>query len=68
MGLMKGRRVRKIEVPIYTPTEFELGEMAEDIQWRRKEREARERKEEAQKQNEEARREATTHSAEEGVA
>ena len=68
MGPNKGRRVRKIINPTDTPTEFELGDMAADIQQRREEREAREREEEAQKQKEEAMREATTHSAEEGVS
>ena len=50
MGPKKGSRVRKIEIPTNTPTEFELGDMAADIQCRREEREAREREEEAQKQ------------------
>ena len=66
MGSKKGRRVRKIEVPTDTPTEFELRDTAANIQ-RREEREARKREEEAQKQREEARMEETTHSAEEGV-
>ena len=43
--------MRKIEVPTDTPTEFELGDVAADIQ-RREEREAGEREEEAQKQRE----------------
>ena len=68
MGPKKGCRVRKIEVPIETPPEFELGDTVADVQQRREEREAREREEEAQKQREEARREETTHSAEGGVA
>ena len=37
----KDRRVRKIEVPTDTPTEFELGDTAADIQRRREERVAR---------------------------
>ena len=48
MSPKKGRRVRKIEVPINTPTEFELGQTLADVQQRREEKEARERKEEAQ--------------------
>ena len=36
-----------------TPTEFQLGDTAADIQRRREEREAREREDEAQKQREE---------------
>ena len=43
MGPKKGRRVRKID----TPTEFELGDRAADIQRRWEEREARESEEEA---------------------
>ena len=66
MGSKKGRRIRKINVPTDTPTEFELGDTTADIQRRREE--ARERKEEAQKQRKEARKEETTHSAEEGMA
>ena len=60
----RGRRVRKIEVPTYTPTEFEFGYRAADIQRRRLEREAREREEDAQKQTGEARKEETINSAE----
>ena len=60
--------MRKIEVPTDSIPEFELGDMAADIQRRREEREARQRVEEAQKQREKAMREETTHSAEEGVA
>ena len=67
MSPKKGRSVRKI-VPTDIPTEFESWDTAADIQWRSKEREAREREEEAQKQREEAMRDATTHSGEEGVA
>ena len=67
MGPKKGRRVRKIEVPTDTPTEFELGDTATDIQRIRGESEAREREEETQKQRVEPRRVDTTHSAEEGV-
>ena len=63
MDHKKSRRVRKIEVPTYTPTEFEFGNMAADIQRGREEREAGESEEEAQKQREEARRQETTHSA-----
>ena len=44
MGPKKGRRnVRKIEAPTDTPTKFELGDTAADIQRRREEREQRER-------------------------
>ena len=71
MGPEKGRKnVRKIEVPTDTPTEFELGDTAADIQ-RREDREQREK--EAEKQQREEREEAKTaetpqsHS-EEGVA
>ena len=35
MGKKKGKRVKKIEVPTETHTEFELGDMAADI-WRSK--------------------------------
>ena len=45
MGPIKGRRVKKIEVPRDSVPEFELGDTAADIQWRREEREAREREE-----------------------
>ena len=48
MSTKKGRRVRKIEVPTNRVPEFELGDTATDIQWRREEREAREREEGAQ--------------------
>ena len=64
-------RIRKIEVPTDTPTEFELGDTAADIQKRREEREKREGEEDSQKQQreererEEARWEETTHSTEE---
>ena len=51
MGLKKGRRVRKIEVPSDSVPEFELWDTTTDIQWRREERDARER-EESQKQRE----------------
>ena len=57
MGLKEGRRVKKIEVPRDTPTEFELGDKTADIQRRREERETREKEEEAQKQREEKQRE-----------
>ena len=61
--------MRKIEVPIDTPADFNT---AADTQ-REREEEAREREEEAQTQWEERQRrkgmrEETTHSAEEGVA
>ena len=71
MGPKKDRRVRNIEVPPDSFSEFELGDTAADIQCRRLKREARER-EEAQKQQqreEKARREEArveeTHSQEE---
>ena len=73
MGLKKGRRVRKIEVPTCSVPEFELGDTATDNQQRRLEREAREREEAQQQQQreEETRREEAraekTHSQEEGV-
>ena len=42
----KGRRnVRKVEIPTDTPTEFELGDTAADIQRQREEKEQRKRKE-----------------------
>ena len=67
----KGRRVRKIEVPIDSVPEFKLEDTVSDS--RREEREAKEREEEAQKQREEARRmesrrEEATYSPEERVA
>ena len=44
MDAKKDRRnVRKIEVPRDTATEFELGDIAPDIQRKREEREQRER-------------------------
>ena len=52
MGPKKGRRVRKIEIPTDTPTEFDT---ADHIQRMSEERQQREREE-------------TTHSAEEEVA
>ena len=55
MGPKKGRRVRKIEVPTDSVPEFELGDTAADIQWRRQEGEAREREEAHQQREEEAR-------------
>ena len=64
MGHKKIRRVRKIEVPTDTPTEFELGDTASDMQGRKEERDARVWEKEAQKKREEARVEETTHSAE----
>ena len=45
--------MRKIEVPTDTPTEFELGDTAADIQRRREKSEARQREEGGQKQGEE---------------
>ena len=49
-GVTKGERnVWKIEVPTDTPTKFELGGTAANIQMRMEEREQRER-EEAEKQ------------------
>ena len=46
MGPKKDRRaVRRIEVPIDSVPEFELGDTAADIQLRREDREAREREE-----------------------
>ena len=70
MGPVKGRRpVRRIEFPTETPPEFELGDTAADIHWRRHQREAKEKEEQAQKKREqEARREEATHSPEEGVS
>ena len=64
MGPEKGKRMRKIEISEDTPTEFELGNTAADIQRRREEMEAREREEKAENYREEARRDETTHSAE----
>ena len=58
MGPKKDRRVRKIKVPNDSVPEFELGDTATNIQWRREEREARESEGEAQTQREEARTEA----------
>ena len=59
--------MRKIEVPTYTPTEFELGDTVADLQRKRKERSARDREEEAQKHRrgcqEEGMKEETTHTA-----
>ena len=45
VGLKKGRRLRKIDVSTDSVPEFELGDTAADIQWRRQEKEAKERKE-----------------------
>ena len=47
MGPKKGRRVKNIKLPTYSVPEFELGDTAVDIQWRR---EAREREEDEQGQ------------------
>ena len=44
MGPKKGRRMRKIEIPTDTPTEFELGDRAADIQRREKRHRNRGRK------------------------
>ena len=41
MGPKKGRRVRKIEAPTGNVHEFQLGDIADDIQQRRQKREAR---------------------------
>ena len=60
--------MRKIEIHLDTPAEFELGDTVADIQRRMEESEIREREEETQKQKEEARRDKTTISTEEGVA
>ena len=49
MGPKEGRRVRTIDVTTDSVSEFELGNAATDIHWRREEREARGR-EEAQQQ------------------
>ena len=38
MGPKKGRRVRKIEAPTDSVSEFELGDTAADIEQRREER------------------------------
>ena len=57
MGPRKGRRMRKIEFPRDTPTEFELGDTATDIQRKKEGREEREGEEEAQKQQMEEREE-----------
>ena len=53
--------MRKIEVPTDSVPQFEPGNTAVDIQWRRQEREAREREEaqEQQQREEEPRREET---------
>ena len=64
--------MRRIEVPTETPTEFELGDTAADIQRRREEREQRDQREQIEKQQREeregARRVETPHShTEEGV-
>ena len=54
MDPKKGRRVRKIEIQADTPTKFELGDTAPDIE-RMNERQQREREEEeAQKQQRES--------------
>ena len=50
LGPKKGIKVRKIEVSPHTPTEFELGDAAADIQRRREERKQRMWEEKAQKQ------------------
>ena len=54
MGPKKGRRVRKIEVPMGNVPEFELGDTAADIQQKRQEMEVREREEAQQQREEEA--------------
>ena len=65
--------MNKIEVPTDSVPEFELGDTATDIQWRRKESGAIERAEAQKQREEEARKEAEasaeeTHSQEEEVA
>ena len=72
MGPKKGRRMEKIDVPTDSVSEFELGDTAADIQWRRQDREAREREETQQQQQwEEARREEAraeeSNTQEEGI-
>ena len=52
MSPKKGRKVRKIVVSTDFVPEFELGDTAADIQWRRGEREAREREEAQQREQE----------------
>ena len=50
------KKVRKIEIPTDTPTEFELGDTAADIEKRREKREQREReREKAEKKEREER-------------
>ena len=51
MGPKMGRRMRKIEVPTFTPTWFRLGDTAVDI--KREEREQIQKEESAQKQQRE---------------
>ena len=57
MGPKKGRQLRKIETPTDSVPEYELGDTAADIQWKRKERGTNEREEAQQQREEEARRE-----------
>ena len=71
MGPQKARKyVKKVEVPTDTPTEFELGDTAADIQ-RRQERQQREREAEKQQreenEREKPRRAETPQSTEEAV-
>ena len=54
-GPKKARRnVRKIEVPTDTPTEYELGDTAADIQRKREEGKQREREDSEKQQREES--------------
>ena len=72
MGPKKSRKnVRKIVNPTDTPTGFELGDTAADIQRRRQKRELRERNKAEKQQREEmeeTRRPETPLSTEEAVA
>ena len=49
---MPSSRWRKIEVPTDTQPQFELGDTAEDIERRRREREERERREMEERERE----------------
>ena len=70
MGCKKSRRVRKIEVSTDSVSEFELGDIVVDIQWRMQEREAREREAQQQREEEARRQEAGAKEShlQEGVA
>ena len=61
MGCKKSRRVRKIEVSTDSVSEFELGDIVVDIQWRMQEREAREREAQQQREEEARRQEQRNH-------